>query len=112
MKTKTKKRAAWMPEWIMDVLEYGAVVRGKDKLVFAMTSRLGLYRLLALETDATSPDGVLDSHAHEWLGDFEDRERARACATRYAKTWWTKKVRAEKCACKPIGKKAARRERA
>lgn len=108
MKKKKTKREPWRLRWQYEPLKYAGLVHGDDKLVFTVGIRDRLYYIVAVESSATDIDGILDSHGHQNLGTFKSRSRAQAAATRYAKSWWTKKTRAARCACKPIRRRRHR----
>ena len=85
----------------------GVVKLEQMHLVVSITGVPGDWKVVALETDQKTPEKILDSHAHEILGDFKEFKEAERKALLYAKRWYERKTKElkKKCACGPIRKK-------
>jgi hypothetical protein len=79
------------------------------KLAVSMTGQPGAWAVVAIETEGTSPEEMLASHAHDVIGSYKRFSRAEAAAMRYATRWLAERRKLEKCGCGPIKKKGARR---
>ncbi len=104
-KTKKIRREPWGPSWMLQAQLIGYTSYKDRKLGLSILEHSDEYILLALETAATSPEGVLDEHAHELLGTYPAVSAAMTAAAAYAKKWWrsqSKKKPGPWCGCVEI----------
>lgn len=98
-------------KWAMTGSFFAAAERPSDGMrlgIFVGSFAAGKWSAFALETkDTTSAASVLNSHAHEIVGEYSDPPGAFKGATDYVAAWM-KRTPAELCRCPDIGKPATR----
>jgi hypothetical protein len=83
------------------------VQHGDMSLGVSIVGIPGEWKVIAIETDKRDAEEILESHAHEILGDFKRFSEAEKRAVLYAERWFERKAKEfkKKCACGPIRKK-------
>ena len=104
--------------WSMQPQFLGTVVREKDgkRLALVVVGPVGEWSVGALEVDAETQtiQGILDTHAHKFLGNYKSASEAFTAAESFAALWLrgpNKTTQAKVCGCEEIEKRAKKRPR-
>lgn len=93
--------------WRVQAAFLGFVEANGVGLGVTIIGKPGEWQVSAIETSKRNVPEIFDSHAHEFLGEFKDFEKARRKGTLYARDWLRAKQQGtkQKCGCGPIRKK-------